>query len=197
MQAGQRQGDGRILGRIQRCAASRISAFKIGISVNDGRAIIRDALFADVTQQVDGQANMPLTVHKTRKFVIAAIPTNRTIAVFLRGVLPGAAHPVLDNIRFEDLDGIANHAACRKRPCIVEGGDIDADAGRGPTSVKAAAADCDTSPIVVEAAAPGFAPVKLSIPVSVDAAKDGVLAVARATGSSFADGFSYLDSFVG
>jgi hypothetical protein len=74
---------------------------------------------------------------------------------------------------------------------------IDADFGRGPTAVKAAAADCNTNPIVLEASAPGFAAVTISVPVSVDAAKDGVVAVARATGSSFADGFSYLDDFVG
>jgi hypothetical protein len=74
---------------------------------------------------------------------------------------------------------------------------VDADAGRGPTAVKAAAADCDTRPIVVEASAPGFAPVAVSVAVSVDAAKDGVMAVARATGSGFAAGFSYLHDFVG
>ena len=74
---------------------------------------------------------------------------------------------------------------------------IDADAGRGPTAVKAAAADCGAGPIVVEAAAPGLAAASISIPVSADTAKDGVMAAARATGSGFADGFSYLDSFVG
>ena len=49
----------------------------------------------------------------------------------------------------------------------------------------------------VEAAAPGFTPVTLSIPTSVDAGKDGVLAVARATGKNFVDSFSFLDTFVG
>ena len=71
---------------------------------------------------------------------------------------------------------------------------IDADFGKGPTTVKTTG--CNTSPIVVEASAPGFAPVTISIPVSVDVEKDGVLAVARAT-ASFSNGFSYLDDFVG
>ena len=72
---------------------------------------------------------------------------------------------------------------------------VDADAGRGPTTVKIAG--CNTQAIVVQATSPGFAPISVSIPVSVDPAVDGVMAVARATGSSFADGFSYLDEFVG
>ena len=54
---------------------------------------------------------------------------------------------------------------------------------------------CDAAPIVVEASAPGLAPVRISVPVSVDSAKDGVMAVAKATGSSVS--FSYLDGFVG
>jgi hypothetical protein len=74
---------------------------------------------------------------------------------------------------------------------------IDADATRSPTAVKAGAADCDTSPIMIEASAPGFASVTILVPVSLDVAKDGVLAIARATGSNFTDGFSYLDEFVG
>ena len=72
---------------------------------------------------------------------------------------------------------------------------MDVDHGRGPTTVLATG--CDTKPIVVEASSPGFAPVTLFIPVSVDAATHGVMAVARATGSNFTDGFSYLDDFVG
>ena len=74
---------------------------------------------------------------------------------------------------------------------------IDADAARSPTAVKPAGGTCDTSPIVLEASAPGYAAVSISVPVSVDVAKDGVLAVAKATASNFADGFSYLDEFVG
>jgi hypothetical protein len=74
---------------------------------------------------------------------------------------------------------------------------IDADTARGPTAVKPAGSSCDTSPIVVEASAPGFAAVQVAVPVSVDAAKDGVLAVAKATAAEFTDGFSYLDEFVG
>lgn len=74
---------------------------------------------------------------------------------------------------------------------------IDTDAARSPTAVKATASECNTASIVVEATAEGFAPVRISIPVSVDETKDGVMAVARATGESFADGFSYLDDFVG
>ena len=49
----------------------------------------------------------------------------------------------------------------------------------------------------VEASAPGFGPVTIRIPTSVDPATDGVMAVARATGGEFAGGFSYLDDFVG
>ena len=71
---------------------------------------------------------------------------------------------------------------------------IDADAGKGPTTVKAS--ECDTSPIVVEASAHGFAPANISIPVSVDVEKNGVLSVARST-ATFTNGFSYLDDFVG
>jgi hypothetical protein len=74
---------------------------------------------------------------------------------------------------------------------------IDTDAKRSPTTVQAKAMDCGTRPIVVEASAPGFAPVRISIPVSVDVSQDSVIAVARATGSHFADGFSYLRDFVG
>ena len=74
---------------------------------------------------------------------------------------------------------------------------IDADGSRAPTAVKADAADCDLRPIVIEASAPGFDSVQISIPVSVDAAKDSPLAVARATGENFANGFSYLADFVG
>jgi hypothetical protein len=76
-------------------------------------------------------------------------------------------------------------------------GTIDLDGGRGAATVHADPADCDTAPIVVEASAPGLAPVRLSIPVST-AAADGAFAVAASTaGEHFADGFSYLDSFVG
>ena len=57
------------------------------------------------------------------------------------------------------------------------------------------ASGCDVGPIVVEASAPGFAPVRIDVPVSVDAVKDGVMAVAKATAS--AASFSYLDGFVG
>lgn len=74
--------------------------------------------------------------------------------------------------------------------------DIDADAGRGPTTVKLSGCDV-TTPIVVEASSPGFAPVTISIRVSTDVSNDGVMAVARATGDSFAGGFSYLKDFVG
>jgi hypothetical protein len=70
---------------------------------------------------------------------------------------------------------------------------VDADAARGPTVVMASG--CDTGPIVVEASALGFAPVRIDVPVSVDAAKDGVMAVAKATATSAS--FSYLDGFVG
>jgi hypothetical protein len=74
---------------------------------------------------------------------------------------------------------------------------IDADTARGPTAIKLSAASCDTSMIVIEASSPGLAPATISIPVSVDAAQDGVLAVAKATGNNFLDGFSYLDDFLG
>jgi hypothetical protein len=73
---------------------------------------------------------------------------------------------------------------------------IDADTNRGPTAVKTPTG-CNTNDIVVEASAPGFAPVQLYIRVSVDVATDGVIEVARATGTNFADGFSYVDTFVG
>ena len=73
---------------------------------------------------------------------------------------------------------------------------IDVDGLRGPTVVKDS--NCDTTtPIVVEVSAPGFDSATISIPVSVDTDKDGVMAVARATGSEFTNGFSYLDDFVG
>jgi hypothetical protein len=58
-------------------------------------------------------------------------------------------------------------------------------------------ADCDTSDIVVEASSPGFDAVQIHVPVSVDAATDSVLAVAKATAANFSDGFSYLTTFVG
>ena len=80
-------------------------------------------------------------------------------------------------------------------PARASCADIDADAGRGPTAVKLSG--CSTSPIVIEASSPGFASVSISIPVSIDVAEDGVMAVARATGSNFTDGFSYLNTFVG
>ena len=73
--------------------------------------------------------------------------------------------------------------------------DIDADAGRAPTAVKLSG--CSTAPIVIQASSAGFAPVRISIPVSTDPSKDGVMVVARATGTHFADGFSYLKDFVG
>jgi hypothetical protein len=52
-------------------------------------------------------------------------------------------------------------------------------------------------PLVIEASSPGFATVSISVPVSTDVAKDGVLAVAIATAANFTDGFSYLEEFVG
>lgn len=70
------------------------------------------------------------------------------------------------------------------------------DGDQGPTVVGSAKA-CVEGSIVLEAAANGFAATRLSIPVSPDAATHGVLAVASATASDFADGFSYVDSFVG
>ena len=73
---------------------------------------------------------------------------------------------------------------------------IDADGSRGPTIVKDSGCDT-TNPIVVEASATGFSPTMISIPVSVDTDKDGIMAVARATGSEFTNGFSYLNDFVG
>ena len=72
---------------------------------------------------------------------------------------------------------------------------IDVDAGRSPTVVQASG--CVAQPIVIEARAEGFAPATISIPTSVDVEKDGVMAVARATGGEFRNGFSYLDEFVG
>ena len=72
---------------------------------------------------------------------------------------------------------------------------IDADGESGPTIVKISG--CDTSPIVVQASSPGMTPVTISIPVSTDVAKDAVMTAARSTGSNFADGFSYLDDFIG
>lgn len=76
-------------------------------------------------------------------------------------------------------------------------GAIDVDGGRSPTIVRGPQAACGTSPIVVEVSAAGFAPVTISIPVSVDTDTDGPLEVARATGSNFTSGFRYLDEFVG
>ena len=70
------------------------------------------------------------------------------------------------------------------------------DADKGPTAVGSAKA-CVEGAIVVEATANGFAATRLSIPVSPDVSTHGVLAVASATAFHFADGFSYMDSFVG
>ncbi len=56
---------------------------------------------------------------------------------------------------------------------------------------------CNTTPIVVQASAPGLGQVQASISVSVDVSADGVMAAAKATAEEFADGFSYLDDFVG
>ena len=55
------------------------------------------------------------------------------------------------------------------------------------------AANCSSTPIVVEASAPGLGTATISIPTSIDAATDGAMAVARAT----AVDFTYLDDFVG
>ena len=84
------------------------------------------------------------------------------------------------------------------KDCVSPGRDhivtTDVDLAHSPTDVEQS---CEASPIVVEASAAGFAPVTLSIPTSTDAEKDGAFAIAAATASDFADGFSYLDNFVG
>jgi len=71
---------------------------------------------------------------------------------------------------------------------------IDADVGTVDVI-----SNCSTAsePVVVEASAPGLGAVRASIPTSTDAAKDGVLAVAKATATHFAGGFSYLADFQG
>ena len=48
----------------------------------------------------------------------------------------------------------------------------------------------DASAIVVEASAPGFAPVNVTIPVSTDEATAGVMAVAAAAAGKPVDFFS-------
>ena len=70
---------------------------------------------------------------------------------------------------------------------------IDLDGVRAPTGVVVNQAACDIAPIVVAASANGLGEATISIPTSVDAAADGVLAVAARTSHSF----SYLDDFVG
>lgn len=74
-------------------------------------------------------------------------------------------------------------------------GAIDLDGALAPTIVVPDAADCHTAPIVVGATAEGLGEAQISIPTSIDAAVDGVFAVAARTASS--PSFSYLDSFVG
>ena len=54
-------------------------------------------------------------------------------------------------------------------------GQIDAD---GPLAAAAEQQPAAATPIVVEATSPGFAPARISIPTSLDLAKDGVLATA-------------------
>ena len=60
----------------------------------------------------------------------------------------------------------------------------------GPMAAGSGPAADDVSDIVVEASAPGFAPVNVTIPVSTDAATAGVMAVAAATAGKPVDFFS-------
>ena len=56
---------------------------------------------------------------------------------------------------------------------------IDADGPLSAAGQKEAAA-ADPAPIVVEATSPGFAPARVTIPVSTDASTAGVMAAASA-----------------
>ena len=83
---------------------------------------------------------------------------------------------------------------CTSAGCELAGS-VDLDGKRGPTKVGREGDACDASPIVVEAEAEGLGEARIAIPVSTDAATDGVFAVAAREGG--ASSFSYLDSFVG
>ena len=75
---------------------------------------------------------------------------------------------------------------------------IDADAGtRRRTVVVADASACPKGPIVVTASAPGLDAASVAVPVSVDAAADGAVAVARRNGMAQKAAGEYVDSFVG
>ena len=74
---------------------------------------------------------------------------------------------------------------------------IDADKGTTLVAPAAAGKACAGTSIVLQATADGVEAAQVSIPVSSDARTHGVMAVASATAMNFADGFSYVDSFVG
>ena len=73
---------------------------------------------------------------------------------------------------------------------------IDADGGTR-TAVVADAAQCPKGPIVVVATARGLASATVEVPVSVDAAADGPVAVARRNGLAGRAAGAYVDGFDG
>ena len=138
-----------------------------------------------------------------------ALVSNATDRITWRIVSgPGRAHGIAngDPTSHEPLKsdsvnaylGLARGVFRVTKDCVSPGRDhiaaTDVDLAHSPTDVEQS---CEARPIVVEASAPGFAPVTLSIPTSTDVEKDGAFAIAATTASDFADGFSYLDNFVG
>ena len=88
--------------------------------------------------------------------------------------------------------------------CVSQGRErarqIDVDAARSPTKVEADAEVCRRTAsghIVVAASADALSETRLTIPISVDEATDGPLAVAAATAHQQPFVFSYLPDFVG
>ena len=75
-------------------------------------------------------------------------------------------------------------------PLVEEaGGGAEAGGEAGGEAAAAAEEEVAPPPIVVEASAEGFAPVRVSIPVSTDAAASGVMAVAEAAAGQPVDFF--------
>lgn len=74
---------------------------------------------------------------------------------------------------------------------------VDVD-GNQRTTVIPPGGSCPTSPIILQAAAAGYAPVTLAIPVSGNVAADSVLAVAASSaGLLMPQGYPYMDNFSG
>jgi len=144
----------------------------------------------------------------SRGVLISSAPVNITFSVVagparLGGIGAGdpSSHEQPNGATVATFGGLARALFIASVDCVSAGRDrvraVDVDGAQGPTSVLPQATPCPSQDIVVAADSPGLPRVLLHIPTSGDVGRDGVLAVARASGGATAGAVDYLRDFQG